>query len=100
MGERFTDTAQRANHKQAQQLSTACASKIIGQHDYKTAGAIVIDEAFSSQTCPLAGRWSRHHRIYRRPHCGTARPRDSVGATNILALGVHVETLAGRTLPE
>ena len=71
VGEPFNDAAQRANHKQAQQISTACTRKIIGQLDYKTAGAIVIDEAYSSQTCPVCGRRSRHRRIYRRPHCGT-----------------------------
>ncbi len=100
VGEPFNDAAQRANHKQAQQISTACTRKIIGQLDYKTAGAIVIDEAYSSQTCPVCGRRSRHRRIYRCPHCGTTGPRDSVGATNILALGVHGEMLPGRTLPE
>ena len=100
VGEPFNDAAQRANRKQAQQISTACTRKIIGQLDYKTAGAIVIDEAYSSQTCPVCGRRSKHRRIYRCPHCGTTGPRDSVGAINILALGVHGEMLPGRTLPE
>jgi transposase len=54
VGKPFNDAAQRANHKQAQQISTACTRKIIGQLDYKTAGAIVIDEAYSSQTGPRA----------------------------------------------
>lgn len=100
VGEPFNDAAQHARRTQAQTISETCTRKIIQQLDYKTVGAVVIDEAYSSQTCPVCGRRSRHGRMYRCPHCGTTGPRDAVGATNILSLGVHGEMLPGRSLPE
>jgi putative transposase len=100
VGEPFNDAAQRARRTQAQTISQTCTRKIIQQLDYKTVGAIVIDEAYSSQTCPVCGRRSKHRRMYQCPHCGTTGPRDAVGATNILSLGVHGAMLPGRSLPE
>lgn len=99
VGEPFNDAAQRLNSVSAQQVSTACTRKIIGQLDYKTAGAITVNEAYSSQTCPVCGERSKHRRIYRCPHCGATGPRDSVGAVNILSLGHHGVMLPGRSLP-
>jgi putative transposase len=100
VGEPFNDAAQRTGRVQAQQVSTACTRKLIQQLDYKTAGAIAINEAYSSQTCPVCGERSRHRRIYRCPHCGATGPRDAVGAVNILALGQHGAMLPGRSLPQ
>jgi len=99
IGEPFNDAAQRIGRVQAQQVSTACTRKIIQQLDYKTAGAIAINEAYSSQTCPVCGERSRHRRIYRCPRCKATGPRDAVGAVNILSLGVHGAMLPGRSLP-
>lgn len=99
VGEPFNAAAQRTGRVQAQQVSTACNRKIIEQLDYKTAGAIAINEAYSSQTCPVCGERSKHRRIYRCPHCGTTGPRDAVGAVNILSLGQHGAMLPGRSLP-
>ena len=87
VGEPFKEAAQRIGRVQAQQVSTACTRKLIQQLEYKTAGAIVISEAYSSQTCPECGERSKHRRIYRCPHCGATGPRDAVGAVNILSLG-------------
>ena len=42
-----------------QQVSSACTRKIIQQLDYKTAGAITLSEAYSSQTCPVCGERSK-----------------------------------------
>jgi putative transposase len=100
VGEPFNDAAQRIGRKQAQQVSTACTRKLISQLDYKTAGAIAISEAYSSQTCPVCGERSKHRRIYRCPHCGATAPRDSVGCLNILSLGVHGSMLPDRSLPQ
>jgi putative transposase len=100
VGEPFNDAAQRIGRKQAQQVSTACTRKIIQLLDYKTAGALTLSEAYSSQTCPVCGERSKHRRIYRCPHCGTTGPRDAVGAVNILSLGVHGAMLPGRCLPQ
>lgn len=100
VGEPFNDAAQRTGRVQAQQVSTACTRKIIQQLDYKTAGALAINEASSSQTCPVCGERSKHRRIYRCPRCGTVAPRDVVGAVNILALGVQGAMLPGRCLPQ
>ena len=87
VGEPFNEAAQRIGRVQAQQVSTACTRKLIQQLEYKTAGAIVISEAYSSQTCPVCGERSKHCRIYRCRHCGATGPRDAVGAVNILSLG-------------
>jgi putative transposase len=99
VGEPFNDAAQHIGRVQAQQVSTACTRKIIRQLDYKTVGAIAINEAYSSQTCPVCGRRSRHRRIYRCPQCGATSPRDAVGAVNILSLGIHGVMLPDRSLP-
>jgi len=100
VGEPFNDAAQRSGRKQAQQVSTACTRKIIQLLDYKTAGAITLSEAYSSQTCPVCGERSKHRRIYRCPSCGATGPRDVIGAVNILSLGVHGVMLPGRSLPQ
>jgi len=100
VGEPFNDAAQRIGRVQAQQVSTACTRKLIQMLDYKTAGALTLSEAFSSQTCPVCGERSKHRRTYRCPSCGTTGPRDAIGAVNILSLGVHGAMLPGRALPE
>jgi putative transposase len=99
VGEPFNDAAQRVGRKQAQQVSTACTRKLIQQLDYKTAGAITLSEAYSSQTCPVCGERSKHRRIYRCPRCGATGPRDAIGAVNILSLGQHGAMLPDRSLP-
>jgi putative transposase len=100
VGEPFNDAAQRTGHVQAQQVSTACTRKIIQQLDYKTAGAVTVNERMTSQTCPVCGERSRHRRIYHCPTCGATGPRDAVGAVNILSLGQHGALLPGRPLPQ
>jgi hypothetical protein len=51
VGEPFNDAALRIGRVQAQHVSAACTRKIITQLDYKTAGAITLDDPYSSQTC-------------------------------------------------
>jgi putative transposase len=85
---------------QAQQVSTACTRKLIAQLHYKTAGALTLSEAYSSQTCPVCGERSKQRRIYRCSSCGATGPRDAVGAVNILSLGVYGAMLPGRSLPQ
>jgi transposase len=63
VGKPFNDAAQRAGRKQAQQVSTACTRTLIPLLDDKTAGAIALSEAYSSQTCPVCGERSTHRRI-------------------------------------
>jgi len=100
VGEPFNEAAQRTGRVQAQQVSTVCTRKLIEQLDYKSAGAIAINEAYSSQTCPVCGERSKHRRIYHCPHCGATGPRDAIGAVNILSLGHHGALLPGRSLPQ
>ena len=100
VGEPYNEAAQRAARVQAQQVSTACTRRIINQLHYKSAGAITLSEAYSSQTCPVCGERSKCRRIYRCPTCGATAPRDVVGALNILSLGQHGATLPGRSLPQ
>src|SRR5262249_9211624 len=99
-GEPLNEAAQRIGRVSAQQVSTACTRKLIQQLNYKTAGAITLSEAYSSQTCPVCGERSKHRRIYRCPHCKATSPRDVIGALNILSLGVHGAMLPGRLLPQ
>jgi putative transposase len=99
VGEPFNDAAQRIGRVPAQQVSTACTRKLIQQLDYKTAGAITVNERMTSQTCPVCGERSTHRRIYHCPTCGATSPRDAVGAVNILSLGQHGAMLPGRALP-
>jgi putative transposase len=100
VGEPFNDTAQSMGRMQAQQVSSACTRKLISQLDYKTAGAITLSEAYSSQTCPVCGERSKHRRIYHCPQCGATAPRDAIGAVNILSLGTHGAMLPGRAVPQ
>jgi putative transposase len=100
VGEPFNPAAQRVGRVQAQQVSTACTRKVINLLDYKTAGAITLSEAYSSQTCPVCGERSKQRRIYRCPSCGVSGPRDAVGAVNILSLGQRGVLLPGRALPQ
>jgi putative transposase len=100
VGEPFNEAASRSGRVPAQQVSTACTRRILSQLDDKTAGAITIDEHYSSQTCPVCGERSKHRRIYRCPHCGATAPRDAVGCLNILSLGVQGGMLPGRSLPQ
>ncbi len=100
VGEPFNEAAQRIGRAQAQQVSTACTRKIIGQLHYKTAGALTLSEAYSSQTCPVCGERSKHRRIYRCPSCGATGPRDAVGAVNILSLGVRGAMLPDCAIPQ
>jgi putative transposase len=98
-GEPFNDAAQRIGRVQAQQVSTACTRKIINQLNYKTSGAITVNEARSSQSCPVCGERSKHRRIDLRPMSGATGPRDAVGAVSILSLGVHGFMLTERAFP-
>jgi len=100
VGEPFNDAARRIGRVQAQQVSSACTRKLIGQLDYKTVGAITLGEAYSSQTCPVCGERSTHRRVYRCPRCGASGPRDAIGAVNILSLGTHGAMLPGRAVPQ
>jgi putative transposase len=100
VGEPFNAAAQRIGRVQAQQVSAACTRKLIQLLDYKTAGALTVSEAYSSQTCPVCGERSKHRRIYRCPQCRATGPRDVIGAVNILSLGVHGVMLPGRSLPQ
>jgi transposase len=108
VGEPFNKAAQRAGRVVAQQVSAACTRKIIQQLDYKMANAVTINEAYTSQTCPVCGERSTHSRIYRCPRCGATGPRDAIGAVNILSLGaVNILSLGqqramppGRVLPQ
>jgi putative transposase len=100
VGEPFNDGAQRIGRVQAQQVSTACTRKLIQLLDYKTTGAITVNEAYSSQTCPVCGERSKSRRKYQCRQCRTTGPRDAVGAVNILSLGQHGMMLPGRSVPQ
>ena len=85
--------------RQAQQVSNACNAKLIAQLDYKTCGAIQVDEHFTSQTCVVCGTRNKNGRLYHCRTCGTKAPRDVIGSVNILAIGRHTVLIPGRRVP-
>jgi putative transposase len=99
VGEPFKDAAQKMDRKRAQTVSAACNRKIIQLLDYKLAGAIEVEEHYTSQTCPVCGGRSKQQRTYRCPKCGMTAPRDVVGCLNIRTLGLHGRLLPGQSLP-
>lgn len=98
VGKPFNDAAQRQRRVQAQQVSQACNAILIAMLGYKLAEANQVDEAYSSQTCPVCGKRKKCRRIY-RCKCGFVAPRDVVGATNILAIGIDGSMTPGRSVP-
>jgi len=96
-GEPFNDASEKASRFSAQAISQAVNRTVIGMLDYKLGGAIVIPEPYTSRTCPVCGGRRKCRRTYRCP-CGVTAPRDVVGATNILSLGVHGE-IVQRAIP-
>jgi putative transposase len=99
VGEPFNGAAQTMNGVGAQMVSQAASARIIQQLDYKTCGAIQVDEAYTSQTCPGCGRRRTCKRVYRCPHCGIVAPRDVVGSANILSVGRTGAIQQGVALP-
>ena len=89
VGEPFNDAAQKMGRVQAQQVSSACNAKIIKLLDYKMAGAVVVPEPYSSQTCPVCGCRNKCRRMYQCQQCGFRAPRDVVGSSNILSIGTQ-----------
>jgi putative transposase len=86
VGKPFNEACQKLGRKQAQTVSSACNRKIINLLNYKLAAAIEVEEAYSSQTCPVCGERSTQGRTYR---CAYAAPRDLVGCTNIRVIGIE-----------
>ena len=86
VGEPFNDAAGKMGPRQAQTVSQATTRVLIKQLAYKLAGAITVDESYTSQTCPLCGVRSRHGRIFRCV-CGVTAARDLIGCVNILSIG-------------
>jgi putative transposase len=99
VGKPFNDAAERLGRHHAQQVSSACNAKLIWQLDYKSCGAMEVDEAYTSQTCPVCGARNKGRRIYRCRSCGQTAPRDVIGSVNILAVGRHNVLVPGRSVP-
>jgi putative transposase len=98
VGRAFNGAAQHLGRVQAQTVSQACNGKLIALLDYKTAGAIQISEAYSSQTCPVCGGRRKCRRTYICT-CGVMAPRDVIGSVNIRSIGMHGELTTGQVLP-
>ncbi len=88
VGKPFNSAAQRMGRIQAQQVSSASNARLIHQLDYKLSGAIQINEAYTSQTCPVCGVRNKCGRIYKCKSCGLTKPRDFVGSLNIRSKGI------------
>ena len=98
VGEPFNAACRRLGPRQAQTVASACNRKIIRLLNYKLAGAIEVEEAYSSQTCPVCGERSKHRRVY-RCRCGYTAPRDVVACTNIRVIGQAGGLRAGCDVP-
>jgi len=99
VGKPFNGAAQKMGRVHAQQVSQACNGKIIQQLDYKTVGAIEVNESYTSQTCPVCGVRSKCRRTF-QCKCGLTAPRDVVGAVNILCIGQNGNLLSDRKMPK
>ncbi len=99
VGKPFNDAARHLRRRQAQQVSSACNARLIAQLDYKTCGAIAVDEHYTSQTCPVCGERNKGRRLYRCRTCGQTAPRDVIGSVNILHVGRHHVLVPGRSVP-
>jgi putative transposase len=99
VGDPFNDASRKMGRVQAQTVSAACNRKIIDQLNYKIAACIKVNEAYSSQTCLVCGRRSKHRRIY-RCRCGFVASRDVVGCSNIRAIGIDGEMRPGCSVPD
>ena len=100
VGEPFNEAGQKTGRVQAQQISQVCTRKVIDQLDYKlSGGAITVNEAYSSQTCPVCGCRQKCRRIYHCKQCGFKAPRDVVGSTNIRSIGREGKMALNQEVP-
>jgi putative transposase len=82
--------------KSQQKISTWAHGRMRQYITYKAEAegmcVVLVDEYYSSQTCPCCGR--RHKpagRVYACPVCGFRGHRDAVGAVNLLSRQLHGE---------
>jgi putative transposase len=99
VGEPFNDACRKMGRHQAQTVSSACNRKIISLPNSKLAACIEVEEAYSSQTCPVCGERSKHCRTYRCPRCGYEAPRDVVGCSHIRTIGIEGGMRPGCCVP-
>lgn len=99
VGKPFNDAARRMGRVQAQQVSQASNARLIAQLSYKMAGAIEVNEAYSSQTCPVCGCRQKCRRVYQCKVCGFTAPRDVVGSVCIRSIGQYGEIRTGLSIP-
>lgn len=101
VGEPFNDASQTTGRIQAQQISQHCGRILIHQLSYKLKGlTTVINEAYTSQTCPVCGDRNKCKRIYVCKACGFTRPRDVIGSSNIRIKGIFDKFISGCSVPE
>ena len=98
VGKPFNDACRQMARKQAQTVSSACNRKLIKLLSYKLAACIEVEEAYSSQTCPVCGERSKQGRTY-RCRCGHEAPRDVVGCANIRTIGIEGAMRPGCDVP-
>jgi putative transposase len=98
VGKPFNNGCQKLGRRQAQTVSSACNRKLIDVLNYKLAACIEVEEAYSSQTCPVCGERSQHGRTY-RCRCGYQAPRDVVGCCNIRVIGLEGTMRPGCCVP-
>ncbi len=84
----------RLNTKSQQKIGNWSHGQLRKQITYKAESAgitvALVDEAFSSQTCPQCGeRHKPKGRLYRCPACSFVSHRDAVGAVNLLSRHRH-----------
>ena len=92
----------RLKAKSQQKIGNWGHGQLRQQIEYKAAAAGItvelVDEAYSSQTCPeCRHRHKPKGRLYRCPACGFVAHRDAVGAVNLLSRRLHGEV--GRIRP-
>jgi len=91
---RAVANGKRLNTKSQQKISSWSHGRQRRYIEYKAEaagiGVELVDEAYSSQTCPQCrGRHKPTGRIFRCPACGFVSHRDGVGSVNLLSRHLH-----------
>jgi Transposase and inactivated derivatives len=83
---------------QAQQVSQACNGQMLRLLDYKMKrGVETLREFYTSQTCPGCGERNKCRGRMYQCTCGLSAPRDVIGASNNLELGLFGKLVPGRS---
>lgn len=99
-----TKKTRRVSRKVRQKLSNWSFGWLITLIKYKAklrgVDVEVIEESYTSGTCPACGVYTKQRKRNYRCSCGATGHRDVIGAVNIMEKGVSKELRGGRDVPQ